>query len=156
MYLDERNEFCDAVSINTGAAGAYNMGDVIDLGPVSRDIGSGQPLYLVISVDTGIAAAGAGTLQFNLVSDSQDPMATNGTQSIHFSTGAIATGTATGTTTLKAGTVLAAVALPMEGAVYKRYLGIQQVTAAANVTAGKFNAFLTPDVSRYRAYPQGF
>ena len=43
MILDERNEFADAVALNTGAAGSYLIGDQIDLG-VARDIGNGEPL----------------------------------------------------------------------------------------------------------------
>ncbi|MCG9104142.1 hypothetical protein LH462_10480, partial [Laribacter hongkongensis] len=52
-----------------------------------------------------------------------------------------------------AGTVLAAVQLPMEGSKpYERFVGVQQVTGTAAVTAGKINAFLTPDVARWKAY----
>ena len=43
MILDEYNEFCDATSLNTGAAGTYNIGDVIDLG-VARNLGGDQAL----------------------------------------------------------------------------------------------------------------
>ena len=62
MILDERNEFADAVALNTGAAGSYLIGDQIDLG-VARDIGNGEPLHLVISVDTKIDAGASGTVQ---------------------------------------------------------------------------------------------
>ena len=41
MILDEITEFCDATSLNTGAAGTYNVGDVID-SSVARDLGNGQ------------------------------------------------------------------------------------------------------------------
>ena len=79
MILDERTEFADAVSCNTGAAGTYNIGDVIDLS-VARDIASGRPLYLVVGVDTSIITGGnAGTIAFQLVSDGTDTIATNGT-----------------------------------------------------------------------------
>jgi hypothetical protein len=44
--LDERTEFCDATALNTGAAGTYLIGDVID-SSVVRDIGQGV-VYLVI------------------------------------------------------------------------------------------------------------
>lgn len=152
MILDERTEFCDAALLNTGAAGTYNLGDVIDIGAAARDIGTGADLFLVIQVDTGIAAGSAGTVRFDLVSDAQDPFLTNGTQSIHYSTPAFVTGTGTGTTTLRAGVTLAVIALPMEGVAYERYLGIQQVTGTAAITAGRINAFLTPDPSRWRAY----
>ena len=53
MILDKFGEFCDAVACNTGAAGTYLLGSQIDIGAV-RDVGNGEELYLVISVDTGI------------------------------------------------------------------------------------------------------
>lgn len=151
MILDERTEFCDATLLNTGAAGTYNLGDVIDLGAVSpsRDLGGDMALYLVVTVDTGITTAGsAGTVAFQLVSDAQDPFLTNGTQTVH----AVSAARATGSTAIPAGTVLFAVQLPLEGAVYERYLGIQQITGTTAINAGRINAFLTEDVARWKAY----
>lgn len=148
MILDERTEFCDATALNTGAAGTYNIGDLIDLG-VARDIGNGQQLYLVIQATTGITVASStGTVTFQLVSDGTSTIATNGTQSIHVASKAWATST----TAIAAGTILLAVALPMEGTVYEQYLGVQQVTATTALNAGAVNAFLTPDVAKYKAY----
>ena len=69
MILDERSEFADAVSV-AAAAGTALIGDVIDLGTGSRDIGNGQQLYLVIQTDTEIITGGsAGTIKFQLASD---------------------------------------------------------------------------------------
>jgi hypothetical protein len=69
MILDKRNEFCDAVALNTGGAGTYLLGDQIDLG-VARDMGNGEPMYLVITVATlPTSAAGTATAQFTLASD---------------------------------------------------------------------------------------
>lgn len=148
MILDERTEFCDAVALNTGAAGTYLLGDQIDLG-VARDIGAGQPLYLVVTVDTGITVASStGTVSFSLASDNSASIATNGTATVHATSAAWATST----TAIPAGTVLFAVALPMEGAVYERYLGILQTTGVTAINAGKINAFLTHDVAKYKAY----
>lgn len=148
MILDERTEFADAVSCNTGAAGTYNIGDVIDLS-VARDLGGDRALYLVVTVDTGITTAGsAGTVAFQLVSDGTDTIATNGTQSVH----ATSKAWTTGATAIAAGTVLFAVQLPMEGTAYERYLAVQQVTGTTALNAGKVNAFLTMDVARWKAY----
>ena len=152
MILDERGEFCDATSLNTGAAGTYNIGDVIDLG-VARDLGGDMALYLVITVDTGITTAGsAGTVAFQLVSDGTDTIATNGTQSVH----AVSSARVTGATAIPAGTVLFAVQLPMEGTAYERYLAVQQVTGTTALNAGKVNAFLVDDVARWKAYDAPF
>lgn len=153
MILDERTEFCDAQTLNTGAAGTYNLADQIDLGLAGRGVGeAGDQLYLVLQVATGITAGSAGTVQFQLVSDDSASIATNGTQSIHLQTRAFTTGTGTGTTTLKAGTVLGVFALPIEGVVYERYLGVQQVTGTAAITAGAIDAFLTPTPAVWKAY----
>lgn len=144
MILDERLEFADAAAIamNVGNAIAPNT-DVIDLGatPTLRDIGSGEPMYLVLQVDTAFVGATA-TIQFQLVSDSTANLATSKT--VHVDTGAIAVATwAAGYTLIYP--------LPI-GATYERYLGLWMTVATANVTAGKLNAFLTHDVAAWRAY----
>jgi hypothetical protein len=69
MILDERNEFCDATSAVLAVGNAI-IGDVIDLGTAGRDIGNGEPLYLVIQVDTAFVGA-TSTTQFQLCSDSR-------------------------------------------------------------------------------------
>jgi hypothetical protein len=148
MILDKRNEFCDATALNTGAPGTYLIGDQIDLG-VARDIGTGEQLYLVITVDTPPTSGGAATAQFTLASDDTASIATNGTASVHFQTKAFTIAEMT------AGAVLAAVPLPIEGVAYERFLGILQTTGTAAFTGGKINAFLTHDVAAYRAFADG-
>jgi hypothetical protein len=146
MILDERTEFCDAVSLNTGGAGSYLLGDQIDTGAAARDLGaSTDNLFLVLQVDTTCTSGGSATGQFHLASDSTAAIATNGTATYHFSTGAIPVAT------LVAGYVIAIVALP-QGALYERFLGILQTTGTAAFTAGKINAFLTTDPSNWRHY----
>lgn len=146
MILDERTEFADATALNTGAAGTYLVGDQIDMS-VARDVGTGEPIYLVITVDTAITAGASGTVAFSLASDAQAAIATDGSATVHITTPTYTVGAG-----IAAGTVLAAMALPMEGKVYERYLGILQTTGTAAVTAGKINAFLTLDVSKWKAY----
>ena len=148
MILDKRNEFCDATALNTGAAGTYLIGDQIDLG-AARDIGNGEQLYLVITVDTPPTSAGAATAQFTLASDNTASIATDGTASVHFQTKAFTIAEMT------AGAVLAAVPLPLEGVAYERFLGILQTTGTAAFTGGKINAFLTHDVAKWKAYADG-
>lgn len=147
MILDERGEFCDATALNTGAAASYLIGDVIDLGGTSQDVGTGEDLYLVIRVDTAATSGGAATGQFHLASDAQAAIAVDGTASYHFSTSAIAVAT------LVAGYSIAAVRLP--SGTYERYLGVLQTTAVAAFTAGKVNAFLTKNISKWIALPDG-
>lgn len=142
MILDERTEFCDATALNTGAAGSYLIGDVVDLG-VARDLGGDMAVYLVINVDTAATSAGAATGTFNLVTDDNASLT---------SPAVVVSSKAWAVADMTAGKTLLAVQLPMEGTAYERYIGIQQVTGTAAFTAGKVNAFITEDVARWKAY----
>lgn len=153
MVLDELLEFADAVSV-AAVASTFVVGDVIDLGAASRDIGNGEPLYLVITTDTEVITGGvAGTIQFDLVSDA---LATLGggvlaNCTTHFSTGLLVTDdAAVNDARLNAGGVIAAVALPYGS--YEQYLGILCTVGTTTTTAGKVNAFLTHDVAKWAAY----
>ena len=151
MIMDERLEFCDAVDV-AAAAGTALVGDVIDLS-VARDIGI-RPSYLVIQTVTEIITAGAaGTLTFQLASDAQAAIAVDGSASVHFQTKAFVTdGTDANDAELKAGGVIACIALPLEGVPYERYLGILAVTATTTTTDGDIDAFLTFDPSKWTAF----
>jgi len=138
MILDELTEFCDATALNTGGAGTYLVGDVIDSGNV-RDIGSGRQMYLVIQVDTTATSGGSATAQFQLASDSAAAIADDASQTIHLITNAIAVAT------LAQGWSIVIPVPPQASVAYERYIGVQQVTAVAAFTAGKINAFLTID-----------
>ncbi len=153
MLLDEYTEFCDATSV-IGGAGTALLGDVIDLGAVSRDIGNGEPLYFVVNVSTEIVTAGsAGTIQFFLASDAQAAIATNGSATIHASSASIVTdGTDANGALSKAGTYPMYVALP-QGTTYERYLGVLCTIGTTSVTAGAINAFLTTNPTGNPAYP---
>lgn len=152
MILDERLEFADAVSV-AAAAGTALIGDVIDL-EIARDIGSGHPIFLVITVDTEIITGGAaGTLVLKLSSDAQAAIATDGSATDHWVSRTFVTDDAAANDAiLNAGSILACIALPLEGPAYERYLGILAVTATTTTTAGKINAFLTLDPSKWKAY----
>jgi hypothetical protein len=153
MILDERTEFCDAVSV-AAAAGTANVGDIID-SSVVRDLGSGHPIYLVVNVDTEIITGGsAGTIQFRLVSDSTTTISTT-TASVHaISPEYVTDGTDANDAELKAGEFPWVITLPQEGEQYERYLGIQVITGTTTTTAGAINAFLTLDPpNNKKTYP---
>lgn len=144
MILDSRNEFCDAVALNTGAAGTYLIGSQIDLGAGDKPIGAGDELYLVATVDTTATSGGAATLQLKLASDDSAAISTStATEHLVSKTFALAS--------LVAGATLFCIKLPV-GFDYERYLGILQVTGTAAFTAGKINVFLTPTPARWAAY----
>lgn len=146
MILDERNEFCDAQALNTGSPGTYLLGDVIDLG-TARDIGNGQPIYLMIQVDTQVDSTNDGaSVEFVLASDAQEAIATNGDATEHVTTGAVAEAD------LSPGKRFT-FSVPLEGNAYEQYLGILQKTSGEAVTAGEVSAFLTLDPAGWKAYP---
>jgi|TARA_R110002110_G_scaffold43923_6_gene135932 hypothetical protein len=147
MILDERTEFADNVSV-AASAGTAQIGDVIDM-EVVRNIGGGQPVYLVIRTGgTEIITGGsAGTLTFQVASNSA-ALAADGTDTVHAQTDALVTdGTDANAAELKVGAQILSIALPGQGVPYERYLGILAVTATTTTTAGTINAFLTLDPS---------
>jgi|SRR5690606_31123687 len=144
MIIDERTEFADNASI-VGATGTALVGDVIDL-EVVRDIGNGQPVYLIITVQTEVdSAADTAVVEFVLASDAQAAIATDGTATEHASTGQIdqAALTAGKTFVITAG---------IEGPLYERYLGLLVRRTGEATTAGAINAFLSLDPHAWRAY----
>lgn len=147
MILDSLFQFAVATALNTGGAASYLVGNVVDLGavPTLQDVGLGEHLWLVIQVDTAVTSGGSGTYAFSLCSDAQAAIAVDGTQTTHFATAQIAKAT------LVAGFTIAAVRLPAGS--YERFLGIVQTTAVAAATAGKINAFLTPNFAKWTALP---
>lgn len=146
MILDEKLEFADATSVGTPNNSTVNVGDVVDLGGVVRDIGAGEPLYLVIQVTTAIDSAGAATVSFILASDSTATLSVDGTQTEHYVSDKIAKAT------LVAGYTLV-VPVPAESPAFERYLGVQvRENAGQALNAGAINAFLTHDPRQYRAY----
>ena len=151
MILDKLTEFADAQSVVGTAGATINVGSQIDLGS-ARDIGAGQPMYLVINVDTSIITGGAaGTIAFQLASDSTASIATNGTQTIHYTSKAFVTDD-DALNELDAGETAVIIALPMEGVAYEQFLGVQAAIGTTDTTAGKINAFLTHDPSKWKAY----
>jgi hypothetical protein len=83
-------------------------------------------------------------VSFVVASDAQSPLAADGSATVHQRTAAFAKAA------LVAGKTIV---LPMalEDPAYERYLGILQDVGVAALTAGKINAFLTPDPKQWKA-----
>jgi len=153
MWLDERTEFCDDVDVSA-SAGTALVGDVID-SSVARDLGNGQPVYLVIRTGgTEIITGGsAGTLQFKFASDAAAAIATDGSATEHLVTDTFVTDDSAANSALfNAGGLIFMGAIPLEGPAYERYIGILAVTATTTTTAGTINAFLTLDPGKWKSY----
>tara|TARA_R110000765_G_scaffold200964_1_gene306403 strand:- start:2808 stop:3254 length:447 start_codon:yes stop_codon:yes gene_type:complete len=144
MIMDSLLEFADGADISQ-AAGTYLSTNVVDL-QSARDIGNGQPLYLVIQIDAAVTSGGSATVQFRLRSDSVAAVHAT-TSTGHTDSGAIAVAS------LVVGYQII-MPLPPEGSVlYERYLGVQAIVAAATTTAGTYSAFLTLDPAGNKSYP---
>lgn len=149
MYVDKQLEFSDA-QVVTATAISSNVTDIISNNSgknPTRDIGVGQDVYLVVLTQTAATAAGAATLTVTLESDDNVGLAS---PTVHFTTGALALAAFS-----PAGTVIAAVKLP-QNQNYERYLGVRYTVATGPLTAGAFDAFLTTDVSAWRAYARNY
>lgn len=150
MLVDKLNEFADSLSV-AAAAGTANIGSQIDLLIAAANPGVGQPFYLCITIEVGIiTGGGAGTVAFQLASDTTAAIATGGTQTVHWTSKLFVTGAASPEVGI-AGTKLA-VALPAGIPDYKRFLGVQVVTATTTTTAGTISAFLTNDANIWKAF----
>lgn len=157
MLVDSTTEFASATSV-AAAAGTALIGNQIPLS-VARDIGEGQPIYLVIRPTTEIITGGnAGTVQFVLASDATAAIAIDGSASVHFTSKAFVTdGTDANDAELKvnAARPIVMVAVPMEGVAYEAFLGILCITATTTTTAGAIDAFLTPYPGKHQVYADG-
>tara|TARA_R110000822_G_scaffold82279_4_gene194764 strand:+ start:11249 stop:11689 length:441 start_codon:yes stop_codon:yes gene_type:complete len=142
MIMDSLNEFADGQSI-AAVASTILATNQIDM-QEAKDIGNGQPVYLVIQIDTAVVGTSS-TINFRLRSDSSAAIHAT-TSTAHIETGAIAEAT------LVAGYQVV-IPLPIEGNVYERYLGVQAIIGTATTSAGAFSAFLTLDPIGWKSYP---
>jgi hypothetical protein len=145
MYLDAKNEFSDAQAVTATTIST----NVVDLGATNtlKDLGIGEDVYLIVLTQTACTDASSdATLTLTLESDSVANLATSPT--VHYTTGALAFAAYSA-----AGSVVAAIRLPSGN--YERYLGVRYTIAAGPLTAGNFDAFLTKDWQKFRAYANG-
>lgn len=140
MYIDAQNLFSQDQAVTTGATASTN---IIDLG-AARDIGVGEALWLHILVTEAVTSGGAGTVAFSLQTDDNSSFSSATTL---FTTTAIAK------TTMVAGYQAVRVRIPIGT---ERYLRVVYTVATADLTAGKFTAFLTINVQANTAYASGY
>ncbi len=151
MWIDKRSEFADEVEITFGA-GTNLIGHVMDTGSPNRDLGQGHPLYLVISV--AVAFAGGTSMQFILASDASSSIAGDGSETRHYASDVFTTAQLTAGFKMVIPLPMGDTARGEDNAGYERFLGILGVGLGTH-TAGKINAFLTPDPSGWVAAPDG-
>jgi Bbp16-like protein len=122
--------------------------NTIDLS-VARDLGPGQELNVAFSVDTTATAAGAATVQFQIISSATSNLAS---PTILVETDAIPKAT------LVAGFRFALdIPRTQITALGQRFLGVQYTVATGPLTAGAFSAAVVMDYAdAVKSYPSGF
>lgn len=147
MITDALLQLSNAQAVTASAVST----NTIDLG-VARDIANGKTLQMAFTVDVAAAAAGAATVNFQVITSAAAALT---------SPNVIAQTDAIGKAELTAGrkpivvTLSRAVlnALPIG----QRYLGVQYTVATGPLTAGSFTANLVLDPQDVgKNYPSGF
>jgi hypothetical protein len=140
MYVDSQLLFSDAQAV-TAAAASTNS---IDLG-AARDIGTGEPLYVVCVCDVAMTDGSSdSTLAVTIEGDSTSTFTPDGSDAL-FTFSALSA----------AGTVKYARLSPGMASNY-RYLQLRYTPANGNLTTGSFTAFLTTNIDRYVSYADGY
>jgi hypothetical protein len=144
MFLDAQLSLASSQAVTSTAVST----NTIDLSPMlsaQRNIGAGQSIYVVIRTMTTATAAGAATVDFQVVTDTA---ANLGTATIAQSTGAIAK------TALTAGSQL--IVIPVPPTALKRYLGVNFAVATGPLTAGAFSVDVVLDPQVWQAYKRNY
>ena len=140
MIHDAQNLFSDAQAI-TAAAASTNY---INFG-VARNIGVGENLYVVVTVDVAFTDASSdSTLTVALEGDSTTSFTPDGTQQL-FIIPALAA----------AGAVYIARISPDYASNYQ-YIQLKYTPNTGNLTTGTVTAFIAKDVQAYSSYAKGY
>ena len=138
MYQDQQNTYSQDQAVTASAPSTH----VFDAGAAGRDIGHGRGLDLVVLCTETATSGGASTVQFHL-EDSAD----NSAFARVVETPAIAKAS------LVAGAEVLRIGMP--GGL-RRYTRLYYTVTPADLTAGRFTAFLALDRQANRPYPRGY
>lgn len=144
MMFDKENQFSDAQAVTTGSDTGIASTNVIDFGAV-RDIGVGENLFLVVSVDTAFTDTGSNsTLTVYAQSDDNEAFST-------------ATNTQTlGTFAVNAAIGTQIIARVQPGTFNERYGRLFYLAANGALATGAVTAFLAKDIDKAPMYADGF
>lgn len=146
--VDDFLKLSAAQAVTSSAVSA----NTVDLS-VARDMGSGEELNVSITVDQTVTAAGAATVNFQVISSAAAALSS---PTILGQTDAI------GKAELTAGRKPIVVPIPRAAlisaqALGQRYLGVQYTVATGPLTAGQFTAYIVIDAQDVnKNYPSGF
>lgn len=111
----------------------------------TKDIGIGEPLWLVLQCDVTATAGGAAT---NTITFESSDAAALTSPTVHATTVAFSIAQMVGGTTLTA-------LMPPSG-LYKQFLGVRYTIATGPLTAGSFSAFMSRNLQRNVIYPSAW
>jgi hypothetical protein len=141
MILDAQLLFSDAQAV-TAAAGSTNT---VDLGSV-RDIGTGEPLYIVVTTDVAMTDAGSDSaLVVALEGDSTAVFTPDGTQDL-FTSPAVS----------PAGSIFIARLNPGMPPLQYRYARLKYTPSNGDLTTGSFTACIVHDIQKFVAYAKNY
>jgi len=134
MYVDDTLLICDNQEMIGSSTTDYSL-YAVNLG-TTRDVGKGEPAFLVINVTTAFASGtSTGTVCFALV-DEEDETIDSGSVVIVQTAPIIVT-------RLTAGKIIV-IPIPA-GLITQQYLGVKATYATEEVTAGKIDAHIAVD-----------
>lgn len=147
MIVDALLQLSAAQAV-TSTAVSTNTIDLLQ----NRDVGAGNDLYAIFTVDTAATAAGAATVNFQVISSASASLT---------SPTVLAQTDAIPKTDLTAGRKPIAVCISPQVLnslpIGQRYLGVQYTVGTGPLTAGAFTCYITDsDVSVNKNYPSGF
>lgn len=147
MITDALLQLASAQAVTSTAVST----NTLDLG-VARDVGAGECMYLVITVDEAATAAGAATVAFQVITSAAAALTS---PTILAQTDALAK---TELTLNRRPIVLEIPrAMLLAAPTAQRYLGVQYTVATGPLTAGKFTANIVRDVQDIaKYYSSGF
>lgn len=137
MITDAQLRFSNAQDLATPAAGTIKSTNVVDLLAANRNVGRGQPMRLIVTVDETFV--GGTSINVQMTDDDNSAMAS---AAVLAQTGPIALANIPA-----AGGVLMDIPLPDND---QQYLGVQYVTVG-DFTAGKVSAHIVSDTD-YQPY----
>lgn len=147
MITDALLQLSNAQAVTASAVST----NTLDLG-TARDVGAGECMYLVITVDEAATAAGAATVNFQVISSASAALSS---PTILAQTDALAK------TELTLGRRPIVLEIPramlLAAPLTQRYLGVQYTVGTGPLTAGKFTANIVRDVQDIsKLYASGF
>ena len=145
MIIDAHAKFADAQTVTTNSDSPGVVSEhTIDLG-VARDLGIGQPMYVVVTVDTTMTSSGSNdNLDVNLITDGDSALGSATTLQKLCTVPQVSV----------AGTKVFGVIAP--GLTYERYLGLLFKTDSGPLTAGAFSAYLVLNSDGIKHYADGY